>query len=58
MIGELGQALTPIGPGTTGRVAAHGEIWQAVAHETVPEGATVRITGVEGLLLTVRKEQR
>src|SRR5947199_9878911 len=31
MIGEVGQALTTIGPERPGRVATHGEIWQAAS---------------------------
>lgn len=56
MVGETGQALTAIGPDRMGRVATHGEIWQATAAESIPEGARVRVTGVDGLLLTVRRE--
>ena len=56
MIGEAGRALTTIAPGRTGRVATHGEIWQATSAESIPEGARVRVTQVEGLRLTVRKE--
>jgi len=56
MIDELGQALTPIEPGRLGRVAMHGEIWQATAGEPIPEGVRVRVVSVDGLTLTVRKE--
>ena len=56
MVGESGRALTAIGPGRAGRVATHGEIWQATSAESIPEGAHVRVTQVEGLRLTVRKE--
>jgi membrane-bound serine protease (ClpP class) len=56
MIDELGQALTAIEPGTLGRVATHGEIWQATAGEAIPAGERVRVTSVDGLTLTVRKE--
>ena len=56
MIGEVGRAMTAIGPGTTGRVATHGEIWQAASEESIPEGARVRVTRVDGLLLCVRKD--
>lgn len=56
MIGELGRAMTPIEPGGAGRVVAHGEIWRAVAEEAIAEGDTVRVTGVDGLTLTVRRE--
>jgi membrane-bound serine protease (ClpP class) len=56
MIGEVGQALTPIGPEQPGRVATHGETWQASADESIPAGARVRVTRVEGLFLIVRKD--
>jgi membrane-bound serine protease (ClpP class) len=56
MIGEVGQALTPIEPDRFGRVAAHGEIWQATAVESIPEGARVRVTDIDGLMLTVRMD--
>jgi membrane-bound serine protease (ClpP class) len=56
MIGESGRALTPIEPGKPGRVATHGEIWQASTAESIPEGARVRVTGVDGLMLTVRMD--
>lgn len=56
MIDERGQALTPIAPGGTGRVAAHGEIWNATASEPIAEGESVRVTAVKGLTLEVRRE--
>jgi membrane-bound ClpP family serine protease len=55
MIGEVGQAMTTIGPERPGRVATHGEIWQAAA-ESIPEGTRVRVTRVDGLRLVVRKD--
>jgi membrane-bound serine protease (ClpP class) len=56
MIGQAGQALTAVGPGTPGTIAARGEIWQAVSSEPIAAGTPVRIAGVSGLVLTVRKE--
>jgi membrane-bound serine protease (ClpP class) len=56
MIGSNGMALSPLSPGSRGRVATHGEIWQAVSDEPIPEGARVRIVAVDGLTLSVRKE--
>jgi membrane-bound serine protease (ClpP class) len=56
MIGEVGQALTAIEPGGSGRVATHGEMWTAIAPEQVGEGDRIRVTGVDGLTLTVRKD--
>jgi membrane-bound serine protease (ClpP class) len=54
MLLASGQALTPIAPGGTGRVATHGEIWTATAQESIHEGDMVVVTGVNGLTLTVR----
>jgi membrane-bound serine protease (ClpP class) len=58
MLHETGQALSSIYPGGIGHVRAHGEIWTATAAESVTEGDTVQVTGVQGLLLTVRPEKR
>jgi membrane-bound serine protease (ClpP class) len=55
MLHALGQALTPIEPGGVGRVATHGEIWTATAAESIAAGDRVVVTGVTGLLLTVRR---
>jgi membrane-bound serine protease (ClpP class) len=56
MIGEMGQAMTGIGPERPGRVATHGEIWQATSEDSIPEGARVRVTRVDGLRVVVRKD--
>jgi membrane-bound serine protease (ClpP class) len=58
MLGETGRVLTAIAPDRPGRIAAHGEIWQASAGESILEGMFVRITGVSGLMLTVEREMR
>ena len=55
MVDEVGEALTSIDPGGVGRVRAHGEIWTATADEHVSAGDNVRVTGVRGLLLTVKR---
>ncbi|HYM61574.1 MAG TPA: nodulation protein NfeD [Thermoanaerobaculia bacterium] len=54
MIGEIGVARTALGP--DGTVDVHGEIWNATAKTAVPEGARVRIRGVNGLHLIVEPE--
>jgi membrane-bound serine protease (ClpP class) len=56
MIGENGRALSAIGPSAPGRVAVHGEIWDAAAAEPISEGARVRVVSVDGLRVTVRQE--
>jgi membrane-bound serine protease (ClpP class) len=55
MLLAAGQALTPIEPGGTGRVATHGEIWTATAAESIHQGDAVVVTGVNGLTLTVKR---
>ena len=55
MIDEVGQTLTPIEPGGSGRVATHGEIWTATSKETVSQGESVRVISVNGLTLTVER---
>ena len=57
MLEERGLALSSISPGGIGRVRAHGEIWTATSAEPITEGDTVRITGVQGLLLTVTPDR-
>ena len=39
-----------------GRVRFQGEVWKARASDPVPEGASVRITGVDGLTLDVERD--
>ena len=56
MLSEVGEAITAVEPGTPGRVMVHGEIWRALSGDRLQPGDHVRITNVEGLTLTVRKE--
>jgi membrane-bound serine protease (ClpP class) len=56
MSSESGEALTPLVPGGTGSVRVHGEIWRAISSEPISTGERVRVTHVDGLTLTVRKE--
>ncbi len=57
MVGEPGTVMTWTAAGGEGRVAAHGEIWTARSPDPLEAGARVRIVAVEGLTLTVRREQ-
>jgi membrane-bound serine protease (ClpP class) len=57
MIGEVARAMSQIGPGTSGRVATHGEIWTASAGEAINEGEDVIVIGVEGLTLRVSRKR-
>jgi len=56
LLNETGEALTPLSPGTPGSVRVHGEIWRARANEPVASRDRVRVTHIDGLTLTVRKE--
>jgi membrane-bound serine protease (ClpP class) len=55
MLQSTGNALTAIEPGGVGRVATHGEIWSATAAEPIQAGDKVAVTGIKGLVLTVRR---
>jgi membrane-bound serine protease (ClpP class) len=55
MVGTSGVALTPIAPGGTGRVSALGEIWTARSADAIAEGEAVLVSGLDGLVVTVRR---
>ncbi len=55
LVGKLATARTPIEG--RGKVFVHGEYWDARSKERIPEGATVKIIRVDGLLLDVEKAQ-
>ncbi len=55
MLHSSAEALTEIEPGGMGRVATHGEIWTATSAEPIHAGERVAITGIKGLVLTVRR---
>jgi membrane-bound serine protease (ClpP class) len=56
MIGEPAEVLIAIEPGRQGSVRAHGEIWSATADDRLDPGRQVRITGMTGLVLSVRAD--
>ena len=56
MIGLVGIARTPLTP--QGRVAVHGELWDAVSEEPLQPGDHAEITGLDGLTLRVRPAGR
>jgi membrane-bound serine protease (ClpP class) len=56
MLNEVGEAITAMEAGTPGRVRVRGEVWRAISNARLNPGDHVRITNVEGLTLTVRKE--
>ena len=51
MIGQTGRAITELAP--TGKVFVHGEYWDAVAVRPVAAGASVKVTAIDRLKLTV-----
>lgn len=53
MIGEIGKALTEVGP-DGGRVRVLAEDWAAHSSETIAQGAEVEILSVKGLKLEVK----
>jgi membrane-bound serine protease (ClpP class) len=55
--GMIGQTAVARGPlAHEGQVAVHGELWNAIAEgDPIPDGAPVRVVGVEGLTLKVVK---
>lgn len=55
MLQTFAQALTAIEPGGVGRVSTRGEIWTATSSDVVHAGDRVVVTGVNGLLLTVKR---
>jgi membrane-bound serine protease (ClpP class) len=56
MLNESGEVLSPIEPGRPGTVRIHGEVWRAVSDGHIARADRVRVTHVEGLTLSVRKE--
>ena len=57
LLGEEGRVIHGISPGEPGKVFVHGEIWEAVSDEVIPEKEAVRVNGLKGLVLQVTKKQ-
>jgi len=53
LIGEIGEVREAIGPGATGRVRVHGELWRAVSDTALAPGTQVRVSAVSGLEIVV-----
>jgi len=56
LIGEIGEVRERISP--EGLIFVHGEYWKAVSQDRLDPGDRAEVTGVKGLLLTVRKASR
>lgn len=54
LIGEVGYALSDLD--TEGKVAVHGEYWNARADSRIPKGEKVRVVTVENLWLRVTRD--
>jgi membrane-bound serine protease (ClpP class) len=52
LVGSEGHALGDVGP-EGGEVFVHGEYWRARSGAPIPQGARVRVVGVDGLTVTV-----
>jgi membrane-bound serine protease (ClpP class) len=55
LLNMTGEACTDIGE--QGRVFVHGEYWNARSDSSIPKGTRIRVTRVDGMVLTVRPEQ-
>jgi len=55
LVGSRASAMEPLTP--EGHVLVEGEIWSAVASETVPAGAPLRVVSLENYLLRVEPAQ-
>ena len=56
LVGSCASAMEPLAPegqAPVGHVLVEGEIWQAVATEPVAKGASLRVVGVDQMLLRV-----
>ena len=51
MVGEVGSAITELAP--AGKVFVHGEYWDATSLRPAAAGASVRVTAIDRLRLTV-----
>lgn len=55
MIGAVGHAKAPLGPGREGLVLVHGEYWRALSQEPIHEGEEVEVVAVQDGRLVVKR---
>ena len=56
LVGKVGDVRARLVPGERGgKVLVHGEFWNADADEAIDVGARIKVVGVEGLRVRVRK---
>ncbi len=53
MVGNHGVTLSSVGPDAAGQVRVRGEIWRALSPIPIPAGRPIRVTAVDGLLLSI-----
>lgn len=58
LVGETGTVERAIADGANGKVFVHGELWDASASGSIPAGAQVTVTGIEGMKLKVKQNNR
>ena len=56
LVGMPAEVVEPCDP--RGRVRLRGELWNARAAQTLRPGETARVTGIDGLTLEVRRDER
>lgn len=56
LVGSHATAMEPLAP--AGHILVEGEIWRAMASESVPAGAALRVTGHDQMLLRVEPAER
>ncbi|MDQ1238904.1 MAG: hypothetical protein QG577_1089 [Thermodesulfobacteriota bacterium] len=55
LVGEIGIAVTDVDP--QGKVAIHGEYWNALSDTSLLKGTKVRVISVDGLHITVTRSE-
>jgi membrane-bound serine protease (ClpP class) len=55
LVGEIGTVERVFADGRSGKVFVHGELWDASASGSIPAGARVVVTGVQGMKLNVKQ---
>lgn len=53
LVGQKGEVRREIGDTRKGQILVAGELWQAIADKKIPVGQSVRVVGMEGLILRV-----
>lgn len=56
IVGEEGIVLVPFDGRGRGKVSVHGEIWDALCEEPAARDDAIVVTGVSGMILTVKKK--